>query len=568
MKRIIVLLAVFLSATTFWGQTENNQLQLHSFKESRSADDMPNLLTQFLDEDWPKDKDGMEDCALIRVKFENMPMTDAKKVTFKVSNSSSIEKTVDRLNEFEHEVWLFASPTSSTFLEAELADKNLMSNRLPDVKLGAKGVYDVILKNDKTVSIVVITIPENATAVLETGQKAFTPNNISGVSLGKHTLTISLNGQKKLTQEIEVTEENTKFGTYDLREKKLVTFKSDPSGAVLYINGEEIGRTPLERELPYDSYNVEAKYSSEETDSRAITVNALSEDVIKLEPIRKKTFEVFATYNGRKVDADLYIDGQKEETRLSSYTLTKPIGKTYDMRMMYFGDSKKRKIRITPDMNVEQEFKISARNSFVWPWQREYNPAPVGLSAAYVSKQLVTEGEGEKYKENGFWDDGEGESLHGVQLGLHFQPCFSFGLGLYSGLFYELYMSFNDNYDYNEFMEHNLYIPIHAYYRLPFSENTAFSIHGGLGFNYVVHGEYTDSDDMYEAYTDFYGENAFPKRFNLTAEIGFGIRFGSIQINAQYSKGLNDHESYSSMGDYTTHQNKLSIGVSYMITGD
>lgn len=568
MKRIFTLLAVLLSTITFYGQTERNQLQLHSFKESRSADNLPNLLTQFIGEDWPKDKDGMEDCALIRVKFENMPMSDAKKVAFKVSNSSSIEKTVDRLNEAEHEIWLFVSPTNSTFLEAELADKNLMSNRLPDVKLSAKGVYDVILKNDKTVSIVVITIPENAIAVLETGQKASTPNSISGVTLGAHTLTISLDGQTKLTEEIEVTEESTKFGTYDLREKKMVTFKSDPSGAVLYINGEEIGRTPLERELPYDSYNVEAKYSPDETDSKSITVNALSENVIKLEPIRKKTFEVFATYNGKKVDADLYIDGQREETRQSSYTLTKPIGKTYDMRMMYFGDSKKRKIRITPNMNVEQEFKISARNSFVWPWQREYNPAPLGLSVAYVSKQLVTEGEGEKYKENGVWDDSEGKSLHGIQLGLHMQPCFSFGLGLYSGLFYELYMSSNDDYDYNEFMEHCLYVPIHAYYRLPFAQSTALSIHGGIGLNYAVYGEYSDSDDMYESYTDFYGEDAFPKRFNLTAEIGVGVRFGAIQINAQYSKGLNDHKSYSNMGDYTTHQNKLSIGVSYMITGD
>ena len=184
--------------------------------------------------------------------------------------------------------------------------------------------------------------------------------------------------------------------------------------------------TPLTIELPYDSYNVEARLSLQETDSKAFTVSGLSETKIKLEPIKKKTFEAFATYNGKKVDADLYIDGKQEGTRQASYTLTKPIGKSYDMNMIYYGNSKKRKIRITKDMDVEQEFKISARNSFVWPWQREYDVCPVGFSMGYVSKQLVTRGEGEKLKENGVWDDGEGKSLHGMQLGLHFQPCFFF----------------------------------------------------------------------------------------------------------------------------------------------
>lgn len=137
--------------------------------------------------------------------------------------------------------------------------------------------------------------------------------------------------------------------------------------------------------------------------------------------------------------------------------------------MTYGGNGKKRTIRVSRNMDVEQEFKIPARNSFVWPWQREYDASPVGFSMGYVTKQWVTSGEGARLKED-VWGR-ENKRLHGLQVGLHFQPCFSWGLGLYSGLFYEYYMSWNEEMKeqgyMDHFQEHCLYMPIHAYYRLP-----------------------------------------------------------------------------------------------------
>lgn len=566
MKRILFLIsAMMLSLFAYSQNNQSTQLQLHSFKESKSANGLANLGTLFQN-GWPKDANGDKDCAWIRVRFENMPMDDAENVDFNFGNSAPLVEKRNRLKEEENEVWLFVTPTKNAIMEARL-DKYGTSNRLNNIQLDPKHAYDVVLKNDKTISINIITQPKGAIAILETGQKAETPATITDVTLGKHTLTISYSGSVLKRETIEVTEGNVKF-EYDLRPEKEITFTSDPSGATLFINGEEIGQTPQKIMLRYDSYNVEARLSPNETDSRAFTVSELSEDVIKLEPIRKKTFEAFATYNGKKVDADLYIDGKQEGSKQSSYTLTKPIGKTYNMNMIYYGNSKKRKIRVTNNMNVEQEFKIAARNSFVWPWQREYDVSPMGFSVGYVSKQLVTEGEGEKLKENGVWDDGEGKSLHGMQFGLHFQPCLSFGLGFCSGVFYELYMSSSDNYDYDEFMEHCIYIPVHAYYRLPFAEKIALSVHGGLGLNYSVYGAYSTSDDDLESFTDFYGKEAFPKRFNLAAEIGLGFRVGPVQVNAQYAKGISNHKSYESLGDYKTRQNKLSLSVSYVFGSD
>lgn len=560
MKKLLLAFSFLMITCLVYGQ-DKPQLQLHSFKNVKSSGGMANLGTLFR-EGWPKDANGDKDCAWIRVRFENMAMNDAAKVSFNFGNSAPLVVTQNRLQERENEIWLFVTPTENAFMEAKL-DKYGTSNRLSNLKLEPKQAYDVVLKNDKTISISIITKPENATITLETGQVGTSPATITDVTLGKHKLTISHNGQTLKEDEIEVTENNVRF-EYDLRKKKNITFISDPSGAVLYINGEEKGRTPLTIELPYDSYNVEAKLSPQETDSRAFTVSELSESKITLEPIKKKTFEVYAIYDGRKVDADLYIDGKQEGSKQASYTLTKPIGKTYNMNMMYYGNSKKRKIRVSQNMSEEQAFYISARNSIVWPWQREYDSTPIGMSVGYVSKQLVTRGEGEKLKESGVWDDGEGKSLHGMQIGMHFQPCFSFGLGLYTGLFYELYYSSNDDYDLNEFMEHCVYVPVHALFRLPFAEKVALTIHGGLGFNYSVYGSYSDSDDMYEEYTDFYGEEGFPKSFNMAAEIGAGFRIGPVQVNAQFAKGITNHKSYANYGDYKTTQNKLSLSVSYV----
>lgn len=240
---------------------------------------------------------------------------------------------------------------------------------------------------------------------------------------------------------------------------------------------------------------------------------------------------------------------------------------THSFRVSYNGKSKEKFINVNKPEQT-QVFKLSAKNDVVWPWQREYDIAPVGFSLAYVYKQLVTTGEGQKLKESGVWPDGKGKTLKGMQAGLHFQPCFKFGLGLYTGLFYELYVSTSKKYDYDMFIEHCAYVPVHLYYRIPFGRKVALSVHGGLGFNYVIHGAFSAKDEDIEDYTDFYEEDGFPKKFNMAMEVGAGLRLGAFQLNFQYGKGLNDHKSYSSQGDFKTIQNKYTFGVSYMFSAE
>lgn len=570
-KLLLCLLSVTMSLVAFGRETK--QLQFHSFKE-QSKEEGTNLLSQVI-ENWPSASDGETDCALIRVKLENLPAIEAMKINFTTASHSYVrveEKDKEsRINDI-HEIWLWADPKAGTFIKATTADNHSDTYTIGEA-LKPKGVYEITLKSNKTVSVFVETLPSSGVIVtLENGQRTVTPNPIHNVSLGEHTFTLSLNGRERVKETVNVTETNVKFGPYDLRDKKYITFTSDPSKAKIRLwgegfSGEEIGVTPMSKELPYGNYKVQVFLSPTEVDEKNFSVGVNTADKIALEPIKKKNFEVFATYGGRKVDASLYIDGKQEGSYQSSYKLVRPIGKKYEMEMTYMGNSKKRTIKVTEGMNPVQEFKIAARKSFVWPWQREFDPTIGGVSFGYVSKQWVSTGGGAKFKEN-IWGD-ENKSMHGFQTGVYFTPTLQFGLGLYTGLFYELYFSSTDNSDwdpYTSFMEHSLYLPIHAYYRLRIAEKAHIAVHGGFGMDYAVYGSFTDPDSEYDDITDFYGDEMFPKRFNLSAEIGFELRIKNFGINATLSKGMTDHEFYDGA---KTKQNKMNIGVAYMFsTGD
>jgi len=418
------------------------------------------------------------------------------------------------------------------------------------------------------------TIPQGAQVTLETGAMTTTPNEMANVSLGRHIANISLNGRHILTDTINVSETNVRFpegkGFYDLREKKSITFESEPNHAMLTLDNKAIGTAPMTIDVPYGSHTITATSGPTETDSKSFEVSADSPSKFILHPVKTQNFEVAGYYGGNKVKATLYIKDEygryKQEGNTNgqeSYQLNLPIGKKYDMEMSYYGYSKRRTIKVKQGMDPVQKFNIKAKSTFVWPWQKEFDPVIGGVSVGYVQKQYVTRGEGMTLKEN-IWNEA-GASLHGMQLGFHFEPAFHWGLGLYTGLFYECYMSWLDSEDLS-FIEHSLYLPVHGYFRLPLSRKIHLALHGGIGMDYVIHGEMStgSEDDDYASWDDFYGEELFPKRFNLSGEIAVDLRFGPVMITATYSKGLINQKMYSHLGDYTTNQNKLSLGISWV----
>lgn len=443
--------------------------------------------------------------------------------------------------------------------------------------LQAGKVYHLVLRDPSPVHI--DTKLPGAYATVDGGTQHYIADGsgyitLKELSAGDHTVTIyASDGSRRGTVQIKEADTN-KLYELDARRKSRIAISTNPAGAPIEIkDGEFQARFDPNKEYAHKSYTVIATFNNNVVEKQISVDDKHTSFIIN----NTKTFDI-TPMHGSAVSATVYengkelVAGEENDVVLVGYTyhITRPIGSRYK----YYasgsnGKSKKTTISVENNMQTEYTLPIAARNSFVWPWQREFESAPIGVAFGYVQKQMVTKGEGEKLKENGVWADGTDKWLHGMQFGIFGQPCLSWGLGLYSGLFYEFYLSSNgsgNSDEYKDFQEHNIYLPVHALYRLPFGKTVALNVHGGLGFNYVAYGAYTA--DGYEDNSDFYGEDGAPKRFNIALEAGLDFRVGSFQIGLSYSKGLTDHEIYSSLGDYKTTCKKIGVNVAWVIGGN
>lgn len=213
-------------------------------------------------------------------------------------------------------------------------------------------------------------------------------------------------------------------------------------------------------------------------------------------------------------------------------------------------------------------------NSVLDLFTGSHQDAPLNVSIGYVNKGWVTDFGDYTWREN-MWGQ-EGKKLHGVQMGIAYQPCNPFGLGLRTGLFYEAYFSEANGVKeqgFDSFTEHNLYIPLHAMYRIPLGYTTSLSIYGGLGFNWAIYGEYTDKGFTYYDYDGYshydgpvmyqpYGRDSWPRHVNFQTEWGIDLRVKNFKIGTTFSHGLTNHRFYQGQ---KTRQNKFGLNIGYVV---
>ncbi len=204
----------------------------------------------------------------------------------------------------------------------------------------------------------------------------------------------------------------------------------------------------------------------------------------------------------------------------------------------------------------------------------------IAVVLGYVSKQWSSDVKGKTIREN-LWGE-ESKRLHGFQIGFTYTPTLPSGLGVYTGLMAEFYLSFSKAMGYDEFTEFSFYVPIHANFKLPVSKEVSLTAHGGLGLNYACHGGFTNRDDYYWVrkwdevlgctYWDKqhyevdhlrYGKDGWPKRFNAALELVIGVKIQDFLISGGYSWGLTDHQFYKDVPGCSTRQDKLSFSVGY-----
>lgn len=224
-------------------------------------------------------------------------------------------------------------------------------------------------------------------------------------------------------------------------------------------------------------------------------------------------------------------------------------------------------------------FSGSARAQMLNLFNGGHEDAPLSVSIGYVNKDWVTTFEDGDYHEN-LWGE-EGRHLHGVQLGIGYAPCIPAGLGIHTGLYYEAYLSFSGkmrrDYDYDQYTEHSIYLPLHAMFRIPLGQKSSLSIYAGLGINWAMFGEFKENKYLYDHWTgdridigDYeynfdYGYDGWPKSLNASLEAGATLRINHVNIGFTISDGLTDHGFYHHEGNYKTKQQKLAISVGLAI---
>lgn len=206
-----------------------------------------------------------------------------------------------------------------------------------------------------------------------------------------------------------------------------------------------------------------------------------------------------------------------------------------------------------------------------------YETRSIGVSMGYVSKQWkykYTDGSKDK---GSIFDD---KPLNGFQAGIRWNPQFQHGFGLNTGLYYEYYEDKSElqsdkdswgwfNY-YMKMYEHNLHFPIHAEYRMHFSEDIQVFLYGGISLDYAL---YCKFDYFEDGYTDPYGSidediyataDMLPdvRRFNASWSFGGGVTYRAFQLNAGTRMGF---MNMSGSSEYkVTQNNPFQITLSFM----
>ena len=183
---------------------------------------------------------------------------------------------------------------------------------------------------------------------------------------------------------------------------------------------------------------------------------------------------------------------------------------------------------------------------------------PFGVSVGYVSKQMSYDGEKIAWINV---KDKDVKTSSAFQVGVTYSPEFRYGIGLQTGVYYELSASSDSEEGYKiSATEHNLSIPLRVQYRYEIIPDFSIFLYTGPSFDvslaYNITASYEGEKESYNIYDEGDGYN----RFNLLWGVGAGFRWKGLQLRLGGDWGLT-----SLVEDYDLHLNKpFNISISYM----
>jgi len=198
-------------------------------------------------------------------------------------------------------------------------------------------------------------------------------------------------------------------------------------------------------------------------------------------------------------------------------------------------------------------------------WNGDYDRSNWEVGVGYVNKSWVCTYASGTQRED-FFGDPDDKFIHGIQFGGLYTPSFDWGLGLRTGIYFEVYTSRSKwiTQYCHHFSEADLYIPVHASFRIPFSEKYGLNMFGGMGFQWAMDGRYSRQVGtvwkwwrrpvpIYEDMKHHYG-NGGPQKVNWQAECGLSVRLKDFTLAFTYSFGIVDHQIQNTFDEGKTYE--------------
>ena len=613
MKRIIIAFVVLFTTINVLAQSGDEPLRFdrHSWKELAGS------ISSVSKEKVLDETGKTAPCIIIKIK--NLSYDDAVQLRLKAYNGSGGTATLhDKSGVLRNTdegvelvVWIGVAGNFDIFVRS--ADKTLVSDRLhisEDIlynkdKAGKNisgRIYEVTLEYVKKRPVEIRVHPVDLDVYID-NKKA---NNINGIHhidsrAGKRNVLFRRNGTIVKDTTIEISSSGNNVFYIDLRKRYKVEISSIPQGAEVYLllDGKEdslLGYTtrPQKIWLPEGRHTIrrylkQKNLTLSDTNTLYVTSNE-RENVLKKPLEQKRPVSFVGRYQGLAVPTHISIirKGKNsggyipDPTEARVYhNLHLPNG-TYKITLNDNTHTGSKDIEIESGGPSQYTIELKpSKQKFVWPWSRSFDHKPIGFSIGYIQREITLKVSDEAYKESidPAWRNDD-KYTYGIRIGLHGQPCLPWGLGIYTGGFFEYYYSptpsstkdhssnaaMADNY--TSFSEMSVFLPLHLYYRIPLSEQLAISLHGGIDAEWYFKATYKDSDQYYATVTPPYGiSDADDFMYNWGFGIGTGIQYRRVLIEATWHTGITNHEIYTnrySMDNLESHMSKFNISFSLL----
>ena len=210
----------------------------------------------------------------------------------------------------------------------------------------------------------------------------------------------------------------------------------------------------------------------------------------------------------------------------------------------------------------------------------QFNPEPItgnralGISVGVVTKQL-TQGDMKMpwmYLDY-LYGDSKAKQSAALQVGLTWSPEFRYGIGLQTGIYYEMSywsktMDVSGITVNSSMSDHSLSIPFRVQWRYEIVPDWSVFVYTGPSFDIGVSGKTWMYGEAYEEIVSLdqsIYDNTFGfKRFNILWGVGAGVRWKFLQLRIGGDWGLLDINNSNRMDEKVTLSKPLHVSLSYL----